>query len=118
MSAIGMPQAKAFAPSVFAEWREHVFVETTAEAFGAGKPHSVEFESFRFLEHIHFPGSQNFFHLISEAALVIVIPEHRNHRNATRAKLVGQLLSFGRQAQLSQVSAQCEHIRVLRNLFE
>ena len=103
---------------LFAERRQHVFIEPPAEALRSGESHAVQLERLGLFEDSDLPCPQDFLHFFLLAALVVMIPENGDDGNTARPQVQDELLCFLGQSEVRQISAQDEHICRLGDLVE
>src|SRR5262245_61197118 len=103
---------------LFAERRKHVLIESAAKSLCSGKPDALDFERFRLLQDYDLTRTQNLLQFFPATALIIVITENSDNWNPARAKIVHQALRLLRQAEICQITAQRQHVRILRNSVE
>ena len=103
---------------LFTERRQHVFIESAAEALRSGESHAVQLERLGLFEDSDLPCPQDFLHFFLLAALVVMIPENGDDGNTARPQVQDELLCFLGQSEVRQISAQDEHICRLGDLVE
>src|SRR6476646_1502423 len=101
----------------FAERSELTATVSAHEALHAGEADAANLD--RLLVEDDHPAfaedSRDFFGL---AAFIVMIAEHAEHRDGGRANVLGQDFGFAGLAEIGEVAAQHEHVRIARNLGE
>src|SRR4030095_2220223 len=103
---------------LLAERSKHVLIESAAKSLRSGKPDALDFERFRLLQDYDLTRTQNLLQFFPAPALIIVITENSDNWNPARAKIVHQALRFLRQAEICQITAERQHVRILRDSVE
>ena len=98
--------------------RQHMFIEAATKAFYAGKSHSTQFKGLSLVENRDLGCPQDFLDLVHMATLIVVISQHPDNGNPASAQVIGEPFRFFRHSKMGQVSAEDQHVRILRNLFE
>ena len=90
---------------IFPERRQHVFIETAAEAFGTRKANAFQFKRLGLFQHHDVCRAQYFLDLFLLSALMVVITEYGDDRNTACTEIGRELIGFLRQAKVREVSA-------------
>ncbi|KAK0361017.1 hypothetical protein LTR94_025016, partial [Friedmanniomyces endolithicus] len=100
-----------------AERTEHVAAEAAHEAFSPGETDAVDLIGLAG-QHLDPGLGQHADDFLRLAALVLVIAEHADHGDAAGAQILQQVLHLDRLAEIDQVAAQAQHVRVFMHPVE
>lgn len=102
---------------IFTPGSERAASISAGKTFYAGKADAMDFACLA-IEHAHSRTGKNAHDLIRFSRFVIMVAEHRNDRNPRCGQAVDQHMRLFRQAVISQIAAQDQHICVLRRMLK